>query len=711
MNISKIIATEIQCSERNVIAAISLLDEGNTVPFIARYRKEKTGGMSDSDLRKLEERLAYLRNLEERQETVVNAIAEQGKLTEALELRIRQATTASEVEDLYRPYKQKRKTRATIAKEKGLEGLAQIIKNGATTNVAFQARSFIDPDKGIATLQEALQGARDIIAEEISDSEKIRSYAKKFIFSNAFIVSEEIKKDERDTYANYAHFRAPIKGIPSFRLLAINRGEKEECLKVSLDYQFQPIHDFAIQEYPNADKEQIELTVADALKRLLLPRLENEIRGDAFETAEDTAIDVFKRNTASLLLFPPVKNKRILGFDPGIRTGCKWAVVGKNGVPEKVGVSFITAGSQDQIKREKALLAELIKKTNIDYIALGNGTGSRESETILRDIIEKSGLDAKIAIVNESGASVYSASEIGEKEFPTLPVEKRSAISLARRLQDPMNELVKIDPKSIGVGQYQHDMNQKKLNDSLHAVVEDCVNSVGVNLNNATPMILTYVSGIGPALAENICQYLKDHGRFHTRKELLSVPKLGPKAYEQSAGFLRIFDGDEELDSTAIHPESYPVAKEIIRSCGIILSKDDAEEKKRKLSRLNIPLIMHKYPQIGKATLNDIVDEILAPGRDIRESAQLVELDSRARTIEELTPGMILNGTVRNIMEFGIFVDINVHQDGLVHISEISNKFVKNPANLYSIGDIVKVKVLAVDVQKKRISLSIKQAQ
>ncbi|MCR5491477.1 MAG: RNA-binding transcriptional accessory protein [Bacilli bacterium] len=710
MNIQAIISQEINCPEKDVEAAIALLDEGNTVPFVARYRKEKTGGMTDASLRKLETRLTYLRNVEERQKAVVASISEQGKLTPELEARIYDAFTMSEVEDIYRPYKPKRKTRASIAKEKGLEGLAEAIKNGRNTNVLWKASSFVDPKKGVNGVQEALQGARDIIAEEISDSEVFRAYSKKFIFNNAFIASSEIKKDERDTYANYAAFRAPIKGIPSFRLLALNRGEKEGCLKVALDYDQTPIRDRILRSYKDADQEQIELTVDDALKRLLLPSVENEIRGDAFELAEDKAIEVFKQNTAALLLFPPIKDKRVLGFDPGIRTGCKWALVGTNGVPEKVGVSFITKGNDGAIEREKVALSDLLKRSNVDYIALGNGTGSRESETVLRDVIEKSNVKTKIALVSESGASVYSASEIGEKEFPNLPVEKRSAISLARRLQDPMNELVKIDPKSIGVGQYQHDMNQKKLGDSLHAVVEDCVNSVGVNLNNATPMILTYVSGIGPMLAENICLYLKEHGRFRTRRELLQVNKLGPKAFEQSAGFLRIYGGEEELDSTSIHPESYPVAREVLKQANIRLS-DDQKTKEEKLKSLDRSYILNKFPQIGKQTLDDIIAEILAPGRDIRESAELVELDAKAKTIEELKPGMILQGTVRNIMEFGMFVDINVHQDGLVHISEVANKFVKDISDLYSIGDIVKVKVLAVDLKKKRISLSIKQAK
>ncbi len=711
MNITQIISQEIQCPEKDVISAISLLDEGNTVPFIARYRKERTGGMTDAHLRKLASRLEYLRNLEERQGAVIASIAEQGKLTEALEFQIKQATSLSEVEDIYRPYKQKRKTRAMAAKEKGLDGLAETIKAGKTTNVLRHAASYVNPEKGVKTVQEALQGARDIIAEEISDSASFRGIAKKYIYSNAEITSEEIMKDERDTYANYAHFRAPIKGLPSFRMLALNRGAKEGCLKVELSYDLTLIHDRIIGSYKEADEEQIELAVNDALKRLLLPSVENEIRSDAYEAAEDKAIEVFKQNTASLLLFPPIKDKRVLGFDPGIRTGCKWAVVGKNGVPEKVGVSFITKGSGEQLEREKALLGDLIRRANVDYVALGNGTGSRESEAILREAIAKEGLKTKIAIVSESGASVYSASEVGEKEFPNLPVEKRSAISLARRLQDPMNELVKIDPKSIGVGQYQHDMNQKKLGDSLHDVVEDCVNSVGVNLNNATPMILTYISGIGPMLAENICQYLKENGRFHNRRELLKVPKLGPKAYEQSAGFLRIYGGDEELDTTSIHPESYPIAREIISKCGIDLQGDDVDTKKSKLNRLDKNAVLAKFPQIGPATLQDIIDEILSPGRDIRDSMELVELNAEARTIEELKPGMILQGTVRNIMEFGMFVDINVHQDGLVHISEVANKFVKNIADLYSIGDIVKVKVISVDVKKRRIGLSIKQAK
>ena len=712
MNINQIIATELSVKEEQVIAAVGLLDEGATVPFIARYRKEVTGNLTDSELRKLEERLEYLRNLEARIKTVLASIEEQGKLTDELKSAIENSTTLSQVEDLYRPYKPKRETRAIIAKEKGLVPLANYIKEGKEiVPLSVKAKEFINEEKGVNSVEEALQGADDIIAEEISDEAKYRTWGKKYLFNNAFIVSKEIKQDEKDTYGNYKDYKEAIKSIPSHRLLAVNRGSKEGCLRLSFDYDKEPFIERIAKDYlkNNDFVNEINKIIVDALNRLILPSIENEIYNDKFEQAEDKSIEVFKTNTRSLLMYPPLKGKRILGFDPGIRTGCKYALVNEFGIMEEVGVSFITKTSD--LEKEKARLLYLLKKGRIDYIALGNGTASRESEAILRDVITKNNLPIKIHIVNESGASVYSASPLAEKEFPDLPVEKRSAISLARRLQDPLNELVKIDPKSIGVGQYQHDMNQKKLETSLHAVVEDCVNSVGVNLNNATPAILSYVSGIGPSLANNIYEYMKENGPFKNRSELKKVPKLGSKAFEQCAGFLRIYGGNEPLDISGIHPESYKTAKKILKETKIDILKDDVNSKEEKLKLFNVSAFLKNHPDVGELTLKDIIEEIKRPGRDIREDVEIVELNNDVTSINDLKEGMMLTGTVRNIMDFGMFVDINVHQDGLVHISEVSNSFVKDISSIYSIGDVVKVKVLSVDVIKRRIALSTKQAK
>ena len=713
MDILKKLATELSLSETSVQSAINLLDEGNTVPFIARYRKEATGNLSDTSLRKLEERLTYLRGLQERMDTVIASIEEQGKLTPELRASIENASTLAEVEDLYRPYKPKRKTRASIAKERGLEPLAAYLKKGiAKVPLEVKAAEFINPEKEVNTVEDAIAGAKDILAEEISDDPEFRAFIKRYIFSHGFLCSKELQKDEKDTYANYASYREAIKTLPPHRLLAINRGEKEKCLRVSFEYEMEPLFGHIAYRYlyRNAFVNEITDTINDALKRLILPSVESEIWNDKFEAAETKSIEVFKSNTRSLLLYPPLKDKRVFGFDPGIRTGCKWASVNTSGIYEAVGVSYITRGDEASLAREKDRLAKAIIAHHPDYIALGNGTASRESETVLRAIINENHLPTKLAIVNEAGASVYSASEVGEKEFPELPVEKRSAISLARRLQDPLNELVKIDPKSIGVGQYQHDMNQKRLETALTGVVEDCVNLVGTNVNTATFSILSYISGITPTLATNIHTYLKENGRFRNREELKKVPKLGPKAFAQCAGFLRIYDGDEALDTTGIHPESYAIAKEILRNCRIDILHDTVEEKSAKLDNFDKAAFLKTHPSVGDFTLEDILEEIRTPARDIRLDTKIVELQDGVKSIEDLKVGMTMQGTVRNIMDFGMFVDINVHVDGLVHISEMANKFVRDINALYQIGDIVKVKVIGVDVAKKRISLSIKQA-
>ena len=715
MDIKKTIAEELKVRESQVDSAVQLLDEGATVPFIARYRKEMTGGLTDADLRNLSDRLSYLRNLEERKNTVLKSISEQGKLNTELEKRIEDALTLNAVEDLYRPYKPKRKTRGSLAREKGLAPLAEFLKKGRKDkDLSSYALTFVNDEKGVKSEEEAIEGAKDIIAEEISDNADYRTFTKKEISDFGYLVASPAKKDgDLGKYDHYGKFRCPLSRVYSHQVLALNRGEKEGYLKVSLEYKSDFIFRRIRKDYNNGNEywRIMDEVIDDALKRLIFPSCENEVRSELTEKAEDESIEVFKKNTKSLLLTPPLKNRKVLGFDPGFRTGCKYAYVDENGIPQFVGVAEITANSKAKVESEIQRLTLLLKKYPIDYIALGNGTASRESEAVLSKIIKDNKLPVKIFIVNEAGASVYSASKLGEEEFPDLTVEKRSAISLARRLQDPLNELVKIDPKSIGVGQYQHDMNQTKLNHSLHDVVEDCVNEVGVNLNNATPSILKYVSGVSAKLADNIYAYLKENGRFRNRNELKKVKLMGPKAFEQCAGFLRIYDGDEVLDMTSIHPESYDLAREILRETGIALTVDSNETVKEKLQGFNKTEFLKEHPEIGEPTLNDILSEIEKPGRDIRENAVLVELNNDVKDIKDLKPGMILNGTIRNITDFGLFVDINVHKDGLVYRAEASDQHIENLNDAFSIGDIVKVKVLSADADKQRISLSIKQAK
>lgn len=710
MDIINIIATELGLKESSVSSAINLIDEGNTIPFIARYRKEATGNLTDTDLRKLEERLIYLRKLEERMNTVLKSIEEQGKLTDELKLEIENVSTLSELEDLYRPYKPKKKTRAIIAKEKGLEPLAKAIKEGRDDILEF-AKTFINLEKKVNDVNDAISGAKDIISEDISDKANYRKFIKDKICKLGSITSKEIKKDEKDTYFLYADFSELIKTIPPHRILALNRGEKEKCLKVSLSYDVDELVEYISKKEKiglNPNKEILLDVINDSLKRLILPSVDNEIRNELFSVAEDKSIEVFKKNLYQLLMYPPIKNITVLGFDPGFRTGCKYALVDPYGKPLFVGVSEITANSEYKVNESIKQLTKILLENKIDYIALGNGTASRESEAILSKIVKDNKLNTKIFIVNESGASVYSASKLGEEEFPNLTVEKRSAISLARRLQDPLAELVKIDPKAIGVGQYQHDMDQAKLDFALTNTVEDVVNLVGVNVNSASISLLKYVSGINKGLAKTIFEYKDKNGPFKTREDLKKVPKMGDKAFEQCAGFLRIIDGSEPLDNTGIHPESYPIAKKIIEICKINIQKDDLNTITDKLNSFNKNAFIKEF-NVGSETLTDIIEELKKPGRDVREDVEIVELNNDVKDIKDLKVGMILNGTVRNIMDFGIFVDINVHQDGLVHISELSKKFVKHPSELYSVNDLVKVKVIAVDVNKKRISLSIKQ--
>ena len=710
MNISEIISEELSLKLNSVDAAIKLIDEGNTIPFIARYRKEATNYLTDNDLRKLEERLIYLRKLDERIKTVLNSINEQGKLTPELEEAINNCRTLSEVEDLYRPYKPKKRTRASIAKEKGLEPLAKAILEGQEDILEF-AKSFINEEKKVNSVEEAISGAKDIIAENLSDVADYRIYIKKVIYKNGKIISKEIKKDEKDTYKDYSDYQESIKTIKNHRILALNRGEKEKCLKVNLDYDFETIFNFIAKKEKfllNVNKDILFDTLDDSLKRLILPSVENEIRNELFEKAEDSAIEIFKKNLYQLLMYPPIKNINVLGFDPGFRTGCKYALVDIYGNPKKIGQVFITSNSNNEVEKGIKEVTELLKNNRVDYIALGNGTASRESETILRKIILDNKFNTKLFIVNESGASVYSASKLGEEEFPTLSVEKRSAISLARRLQDPLAELVKIDPKAIGVGQYQHDMDEGKLDFALNNVVEDCVNLVGVNVNTASISLLKYVSGINKSLAQNIYEHRVKNGPFKNREQLKEVKKMGDKAFEQCAGFLRIIDGNNKFDNTGIHPESYEIAKKILEFCKVSLENNDFSEINLALDNFNKNKFLAEN-KVGEATLDDIINELRKPGRDVREDVEIVELNNDVKDIKDLKAGMVLNGTVRNIMDFGIFVDINVHQDGLVHISELANKFVRHPSEFYSINDIVKVKVIGVDIDKKRISLSIKQ--
>ena len=710
MNISEIISEELSLKLNSVDAAIKLIDEGNTIPFIARYRKEATNYLTDNDLRKLEERLIYLRKLDERIKTVLNSINEQGKLTPELEEAINNCRTLSEVEDLYRPYKPKKRTRASIAKEKGLEPLAKAILEGQEDILEF-AKSFINEEKKVNSVEEAISGAKDIIAENLSDVADYRIYIKKVIYKNGKIISKEIKKDEKDTYKDYSDYQESIKTIKNHRILALNRGEKEKCLKVNLDYDFETIFNFIAKKEKfllNVNKDILFDTLDDSLKRLILPSVENEIRNELFEKAEDSAIEIFKKNLYQLLMYPPIKNINVLGFDPGFRTGCKYALVDIYGNPKKIGQVFITSNSNNEVEKGIKEITELLKNNRVDYIALGNGTASRESETILRKIILDNKFNTKLFIVNESGASVYSASKLGDEEFPTLSVEKRSAISLARRLQDPLAELVKIDPKAIGVGQYQHDMDEGKLDFALNNVVEDCVNLVGVNVNTASISLLKYVSGINKSLAQNIYEHRVKNGPFKNREQLKEVKKMGDKAFEQCAGFLRIIDGNNKFDNTGIHPESYEIAKKILQFCKVSLENNDFSEINLALDNFNKNKFLSEN-KVGEATLDDIINELRKPGRDVREDVEIVELNNDVKDIKDLKVGMVLNGTVRNIMDFGIFVDINVHQDGLVHISELANKFVRHPSELYSINDIVKVKVIGVDIDKKRISLSIKQ--
>jgi len=715
MNITQVIAKELQVQEWQVEAAVKLIDEGCTIPFIARYRKEVTGTLNDEQLRQLGERLTYLRNLEERKDAVIESIREQGKLTEELEKAIRDAVTLVAVEDLYRPYKQKRKTRASVAREKGLEGLANILLlEQPGTDVEKEAEAYISEEKGVTSVKDAIQGAEDIIAESVSDEADHRTWIRKKTAASGVIVSQAKDPEAESPYENYYDFREPLSKITGYRILALNRGEKEKFLNVSIEAPEDEIRSYLKKQVihvPDAPTAPyLADAVDDAYTRLIKPSIENELRSMQTDNAEDGAITVFGKNLRQLLMQPPIAGKNVLGWDPAFRTGCKLAVVDSTGKVLDTTVVYPTAPTNPvKIRAAKDTVKKLIRKYDIDLISIGNGTASRESEQIVAEMLEELRSEEpsrKVAyiITNEAGASVYSASSLATEEFPNFDVGQRSAASIARRVQDPLAELVKITPESIGVGQYQHDMNQKKLKEALSGVVEDCVNQVGVDLNTASYSLLEYISGISKTVARNIVTYREQKGSFKDRNELLSVPKLGPKAFEQCAGFLRIRNGSNPLDNTGVHPESYDAAAKLMELCHFTLK--DVQTGKAVIFVQDYAKTA-KELGIGEPTLRDMVAEMTRPGRDPRSDAPQPVLRTDVLDMKDLTEGMILKGTVRNVIDFGAFVDIGVHQDGLVHISQLTNKkFVKHPLDVVSVGDVVTVKVLSVDLKKKRIGLS-----
>lgn len=715
MNIIETIANELNVKQSQVEKTIELIDGGNTIPFIARYRKEVTGNLSDEQLRNLNDRLTYLRNLEQRKSEVTTSIENQGKLTEEIINDLEKAVTLAEVEDIYRPYKQKKKTRAIIAKQRGLEPLATTILEQKCESVIDCAKEYISEE--VPTEQEAIQGAKDIIAEMISDDPDFRKKIKSIYYREGIIETAATKEDEKSPYEMYYKFTEKISTIPSHRILAINRGEKEESLKVKINKPEDKILDIICRKLIHSEGECADLireAAEDSFTRLIEPSVDREIRSDLTEKADEQAIKVFGKNAKQLLLGAPLKGLTVLGFDPAYRTGCKLAVIDETGKVLDTGVVYPTE-PQNDIEGAKKELIRLIVKDKINMIAIGNGTASRESEMFVSDTIkevkEKLGLDVYYAIVSEAGASVYSASKLATEEYPDLNVSLRGAISIARRLQDPLAEFVKIDPKAIGIGQYQHDVDQKKLTESLGGVVEDAVNEVGVDVNTATPSLLSYVSGINSGIAKNIVKYREENGKFTERKQLLKVPKLGKVAFEQCAGFIRIPDGKNPLEITAVHPESYVATEKLLDTIGYkkedILDKEKLVSIKQKLMSLNVKKVSEEL-QIGEITLQDIISELCKPGRDPREDMPKPILRSDVLKFDDLKEDMILTGTVRNITDFGVFVDIGVKHDGLVHISEMSDKFVKKPSDIVSIGDIVKVRVIGIDTEKQKVKLSMK---
>ena len=715
------IATELNVKESQVKATIELIDAGNTIPFIARYRKEATGGLSDETLRDLGERLTYLRNLEARKEEVVNSIDGQGKLTDEILIAVGLAKTLAEVEDIYRPYKQKKRTRATIAKEKGLEPLANIIyEQTESKDINEIAQEYVDEEKGVATAEEAIAGALDIIAENISDEPEYRKQIKKLCYREAIVETKASNEEEKSNYEMYYDFSENVRTIPSHRILAINRGEKENFLKVKIVKPEEKILALIEKDILKSESSQytqlLKDTILDSWKRLIEPSIEREIRSDLTEKSEEQAIKVFGQNAKQLLLGAPLKGLTVIGFDPAYRTGCKIAVIDETGKLLDTTTIYPTE-PQNDVEGAKKVLIGLIAKYDVDMFAIGNGTASRESEIFVADVIKevkgKYGKEVHYAIVSEAGASVYSASKLATEEYPDINVSLRGAISIARRLQDPLAELVKIEPKAIGVGQYQHDVDQKKLGESLTGVVEDAVNKVGVDINTATPSLLSYVAGVNKTIANNIVKYRDENGKLKERKELLKVPKLGKVAYEQCAGFIRIPDGKNPLEITGVHPESYEVAENLLKSIGYdkkdLTDKEKLKEIKEKLQNVKI-IDVAKQLNVGEMTLKDIIDELSKPGRDPRDEMPKPILRADVLKFEDLKIGQILTGTVRNVIDFGAFVDVGVKHDGLVHISEMSEKFVKNPSDVVSVGDIVKVKVIGIDLERQKVQLSMKDA-
>ncbi len=719
MNINAVIAKELQIKESQVDATIKLIDEGNTIPFIARYRKEVTGALNDEVLRNLFERLTYLRNLEERKSAVLASIEEQGKLDEELKRKIEEAETLVAVEDLYRPFKQKKKTRAGVAKEKGLEPFAQfILLQKADSDLMKKAAEFVNEEKGVCSEEEALDGAKDIIAEIISDDASYRTYIRKTTFEHGVIISKAKDSSAESVYEMYYDFSESIPKLAGHRILALNRGENEKFLSVKISAPTDKIINYLKNHVIKRDNEYttpvLESVIADSYDRLIAPAIERDIRNELTENAEDGAINVFGKNLKQLLMQQPIAGKTVLGWDPAFRTGCKLAVVDSTGKVLATTVIFPTA-PQNKVQESKVILKKIIKQYNVNLISLGNGTASRESEAVIVELLREIDSPVSYVIVNEAGASVYSASKLATEEFPNFDVGQRSAASIARRLQDPLAELVKIDPQSIGVGQYQHDMNQKKLSDALKGVVEDSVNNVGVDLNTASASLLGYVSGITKTIAKNIVEYRESNGVFTNRNQLLKVKGLGPKAYEQCAGFLRIPGGENPLDATGVHPESYEAAMGLMKILDLTLedikhaaSQKDTNGIKGIDKMLKDKSGIAKELNIGTMTLNDILMELKKPGRDPREDMPAPLLRSDVLEMKDLKKDMILKGTVRNVIDFGVFVDIGVHQDGLVHISQITDKYIKHPLEVVSVGDVVEVKVLDVDIAKKRIALTMK---
>ncbi|MCD8078767.1 MAG: RNA-binding transcriptional accessory protein [Lachnospiraceae bacterium] len=712
MDICKKLAAELKIRVPQAEAAVKLIDEGNTIPFIARYRKEATGSLNDEVLRSLDERLRYLRGLEERKEQVLSAISEQGKLTAELEKQIHDAETLVAVEDYYRPYKQKRRTRASMAKERGLEPLAeQIWEQSLEQEASLCAQDFVNPEQGVETPEAALQGACDILAERISDNAEYRTFLRDAMRNCGSVISEAKTPGAKSVYEMYYQYEESVRRTTGHRVLALNRGEKEKFLTVRIEMEEEPalryLEKKVIRRKESYAEPLLRETVRDSYRRLIQPSLEREIRAELTEKAEDGAIQVFGKNLEQLLLAPPIVGQVVLGWDPAFRTGCKLAVVDATGKVLDTAVIYPTA-PQNRVEESKKVLKRFISKYHVTLISVGNGTASRESEQIIAELLREIPEPVRYIIVNEAGASVYSASPLATEEFPEYDVGQRSAISIARRLQDPLAELVKIEPKSIGVGQYQHDMNQKKLGEALQGVVEDCVNRVGVDLNTASASLLAYVSGVNKTIAKNIVSYREEHGAFRSRRELLKVPKLGPRAYEQCAGFLRIRGGDNPLDMTAVHPESYRAAEELLKRLGC-RPEDIPAGRLAGISK-KVPDVksMAESLGLGTETLKDILKELEKPGRDPRDEMPAPILRTDVMEMKDLKPGMILKGTVRNVIDFGAFVDIGVHQDGLVHISQMSHRFIKHPLEAVHVGDVVQVKVLSVDTERKRISLTMK---